>query len=42
MTIILVTHEPAVAEYAQRILRVRDGRIVADERVRRLQSAGEG
>jgi putative ABC transport system ATP-binding protein len=34
MTIILVTHEPAVAEYAQRILRVRDGRIVADERVR--------
>jgi putative ABC transport system ATP-binding protein len=32
MTIILVTHEPAVAEYAQRILRVRDGRIVADER----------
>jgi putative ABC transport system ATP-binding protein len=43
MTIILVTHEPAVAEYAQRILRVRDGRIVADERVRApLQSAGEG
>jgi putative ABC transport system ATP-binding protein len=43
MTIILVTHEPSVAEYAQRILRVRDGRIVADERVRRpLQSAGEG
>ena len=32
MTIILVTHEPAVAEYAQRILRVRDGHIVADER----------
>jgi len=39
MTIILVTHEPAVAEYAQRILRVRDGKIVADERVRsQLQS----
>jgi putative ABC transport system ATP-binding protein len=32
MTIVLVTHEPAVAEYAQRVLRVRDGRIVADER----------
>jgi putative ABC transport system ATP-binding protein len=32
MTIILVTHEPAVAEYAQRVLRVKDGRIVADER----------
>jgi putative ABC transport system ATP-binding protein len=32
MTVIIVTHEPAVAAYAQRILRVRDGRIVADER----------
>ena len=32
MTIILVTHEPAVAAYAQRVLRVRDGRVVADER----------
>jgi putative ABC transport system ATP-binding protein len=42
MTIILVTHEPAVAEYAQRILRVKDGRIVADERVSaRRRSAGE-
>jgi putative ABC transport system ATP-binding protein len=32
MTIILVTHEPSVAEYAHRVLRVKDGRIVADER----------
>jgi putative ABC transport system ATP-binding protein len=32
MTIVLVTHEPSVAAYAQRVLRVRDGRIVADER----------
>jgi putative ABC transport system ATP-binding protein len=32
MTVVLVTHEPAVAAYAQRVLRVRDGRIVADER----------
>jgi putative ABC transport system ATP-binding protein len=32
MTVIVVTHEPSVAEYAHRVLRVRDGRIVADER----------
>jgi putative ABC transport system ATP-binding protein len=32
MTVIIVTHEPAVAAYAGRVLRVRDGRIVADER----------
>jgi putative ABC transport system ATP-binding protein len=43
MTIVLVTHEPAVAAYAERILRVRDGRIVSDERLRPpLRSAGEG
>jgi putative ABC transport system ATP-binding protein len=32
MTVVLVTHEPSVAAYAERVLRVRDGRIVADER----------
>jgi putative ABC transport system ATP-binding protein len=32
MTVILVTHEGSVAEYAHRVLRVRDGRIVSDER----------
>jgi len=32
MTIAMVTHEPDVAAYAQRVLRVLDGRIVADER----------
>jgi putative ABC transport system ATP-binding protein len=31
MTVIIVTHEPQVAEYAQRVIRFRDGRIVADE-----------
>ena len=32
LTIIIVTHEPEVAAYARRLLRMRDGRIVADER----------
>ncbi len=31
MTVVLVTHEAQVASYAQRIIRFRDGRIVADE-----------
>jgi putative ABC transport system ATP-binding protein len=31
MTIVLVTHEPEVARFAHRVLRFRDGRIVADE-----------
>ncbi|HTW96146.1 MAG TPA: ABC transporter ATP-binding protein [Candidatus Methylomirabilis sp.] len=33
-TIILVTHETATAEYADRIIRVRDGEIIGDEKVR--------
>ncbi len=31
MTVVLVTHEPQVAAYAERIIRFRDGRIVVDE-----------
>jgi putative ABC transport system ATP-binding protein len=31
MTVIVVTHEAQVAAYAQRVIRFRDGRIVADE-----------
>jgi putative ABC transport system ATP-binding protein len=31
MTVVIVTHESQVAGYAQRIVRFRDGRIVADE-----------
>ena len=33
LTIIVVTHEPDVAAYARRLLRMRDGRLVADERL---------
>jgi putative ABC transport system ATP-binding protein len=31
-TVILITHEPDIAAYAQRVVRLRDGLVVADER----------
>ena len=34
MTVVLVTHEPDIARYAQRILGFRDGRVVQDEPTR--------
>ncbi len=33
ITIILVTHEPDVAQHAQRIIRMRDGKVFSDEKV---------
>jgi len=30
-TLVIVTHEPEIAAYARRVVRMRDGRIVADE-----------
>lgn len=32
ITVILVTHEPDIAEYSKRIIRFLDGNIVSDER----------
>jgi putative ABC transport system ATP-binding protein len=39
LTLLLVTHEPEVAQYARRIVAFRDGRIVADQRVPRPRVA---
>jgi len=41
-TIILVTHERYTAEHAERIILVRDGLIVSDEKVAQRQSAKDG
>ena len=41
-TIILVTHERYTAEHAKRILRIKDGEIVSDEKVEKRQFAAEG
>jgi putative ABC transport system ATP-binding protein len=38
-TIVLVTHDPAVGATAQRLLRMRDGRFVGDERQRAVESS---
>jgi ABC-type lipoprotein export system ATPase subunit len=31
LTIVLVTHDPAVASYAERVVALRDGEIIADQ-----------
>jgi putative ABC transport system ATP-binding protein len=39
-TIILVTHETATAEYADRIIKIRDGEIAGDEKVHNKRRGG--
>jgi putative ABC transport system ATP-binding protein len=41
ITIVLVTHEPDIAEFASRVVTVRDGRIVSDRAVRSPRAASE-
>jgi putative ABC transport system ATP-binding protein len=41
ITILLVTHEPDVADYARRIVEVRDGRIRRDHPVENRRSAAQ-
>ncbi len=38
-TIILITHEPDIAEHADRIIRLRDGEIVSDEKNKKVRDA---
>ncbi len=40
LTVVLITHEPDIAEYAERVVAFRDGRVVKDERVPRRRDAG--
>jgi putative ABC transport system ATP-binding protein len=39
-TIVLITHEEDVAAHARRVIRLRDGRVVADDRTDELESHG--
>ena len=39
MTIVVVTHEPDIAQYAKRIVVMRDGQIILDQPVRKRRSA---
>lgn len=41
ITLVLVTHDADIARHAQRIVRIRDGRIVADEQVKEPLKAEE-
>jgi len=38
-TIVLVTHEPDIAEYAHRVVHIRDGQIFSDEPSKRFKNS---
>ncbi len=40
-TIVLVTHEPDIAEYAHRVVMIRDGEIFSDEPSKRYKGSGQ-
>ena len=41
LTVIIVTHEPDIALYGERVIQVRDGRIASDEKVKQRLIAAE-
>jgi len=41
LTVVVVTHEPDIAQYAKRIIQFRDGRIHRDIRVENRKDASE-
>jgi putative ABC transport system ATP-binding protein len=41
ITIVLVTHEADIAQYAKRVVRMRDGRIIRDQRVEKRRFAAQ-
>jgi putative ABC transport system ATP-binding protein len=41
ITLVLVTHEPDIAEYAHRVIVFKDGKIKSDNRVERTRNAAE-
>jgi len=40
-TVVLVTHETYTAEYADRIIKIKDGKIESDEKVEKVRGIGE-
>jgi putative ABC transport system ATP-binding protein len=41
ITVVMVTHEPDIAQHAKRVVRFRDGKVVGDERVKERLLAAE-